>query len=172
MHCPTWNYYYSGYRKFLAGIKIPFPVITFSIRWYRPLKRFLKTDKERVFYMMGEQVICSFENYAYLKKQKECRIFYKGEKMAVTKKVIEAWGWQIVVLQRGWVVVGEMTKEGNACTLNNASVIRKWGTTNGLPELAASGPLLETKLEKATYPIRFHYLTSIMFLECSEQWNS
>ena len=90
--------------------------------------------------------------------------------MGVTKKVIEEWGWQIVVLQRGWVVVGKMMKEGNQCTLTDASVIRRWGTSNGLPELAESGPLPETKLEKATHPIRFHHLTSIMCLECSKSW--
>ena len=89
------------------------------------------------------------------------------------KKVIrEEWGWQIVVLQRGWVVVGEMTKEGNTCVLKNASVIRRWGTSNGLPELAENGPLTDTKLEKTTHPIRFHYLTSIMTLECSKNWKS
>lgn len=90
--------------------------------------------------------------------------------MAVTKKVIEDWSWQIVVLQRGWVVVGKMTKEGNACVLTEASVIRRWGTTGGLPELAEKGPLTETKLEKAAHPVRFHYLTSILTLECGAKW--
>lgn len=92
--------------------------------------------------------------------------------MAITKKCLEDWGWQIVVLQRGWVVVGQMTKEGNQCVLQNASVVRRWGTSNGLPELAESGPLPETKLEKATHPIRFHYLTSVLTLECGKKWKS
>lgn len=83
---------------------------------------------------------------------------------------MEDWGWQIVVLQRGWVVVGKMMKEGNACTLHDASVIRYWGTTGGLPELAEKGPLEKTKLEKSPHPIRFHYLTSIMTQECSKKW--
>lgn len=90
----------------------------------------------------------------------------------IKKVVREEWGWQIVVLQRGWVVVGEMTKEGNACVLHNASVIRRWGTSNGLPELAEFGPLPETKLEKATHPIRFHYMTVVLTLECSKKWRS
>lgn len=90
--------------------------------------------------------------------------------MAVVKKCLEDWGWQIVVLQRGWVVVGKMMKEGNACTLHDASIIRRWGTTGGLSELADKGPLPETKLEPAKLPIRFHYLTSILTLECSSKW--
>lgn len=92
--------------------------------------------------------------------------------MAIEKKIIENWGWQIVVLQRGWVVVGKMTKQNNRCELTEASVIRRWGTSNGLPELVECGPLPETKLEKATHPIRFHYLTSILTLECGPKWNS
>jgi hypothetical protein len=90
--------------------------------------------------------------------------------MAIVKKVTENWGWQIVVLQRGWVVVGKMEKVGNACILENASVIRRWGTTGGLPELADKGPLAETKLEPCSAPIRFHYLTSILTIECGAKW--
>lgn len=36
---------------------------------------------------------------------------------------------QIVVLNRGWVVVGNYSEDGDNCTLTDASVIRVWGTT-------------------------------------------
>lgn len=55
---------------------------------------------------------------------------------------------RIVVLQRGWVVVGRYTEDGDSIALEGASVIRRWGTTKGLGELA-SGPLPSTVLDKA-----------------------
>ena len=35
---------------------------------------------------------------------------------------------KIVILQRGWVMVGKFERNGSDCKLNNASVIRNWGT--------------------------------------------
>lgn len=81
-------------------------------------------------------------------------------------------GRQIVILQRGWVMVGLMKKTGYQCTLDDAAVIRKWGTTSGLPELADNGPLSGTVLEKTKQTIRFHYMTVIATLECSSKWKS
>ncbi len=39
---------------------------------------------------------------------------------------------KIVVLQRGWVMIGKFERNGSECKLHNASVIRCWGTTKGL----------------------------------------
>ena len=36
---------------------------------------------------------------------------------------------KIVVLQRGWIVVGRFERTETQCKLHNASVIRTWGTT-------------------------------------------
>lgn len=93
-----------------------------------------------------------------------------GSSKRKKKTKTEDWGWQIVILQRGWVMVGQMRKTGYQCVLHSASVIRRWGTTMGLPELAERGPLEETKLETATLPVRFHYMTVIATLECSDKW--
>ena len=79
--------------------------------------------------------------------------------------------YKIVVLQRGWVVVGKFLKEKEYGILENAAVIRRWGTTKGLPELV-NGPLPETILDKSQTPIRFHELTSIMILDCGDKWSS
>lgn len=49
---------------------------------------------------------------------------------------------KIVVLQRGWVVIGRFERNGNDCKLHNAHIIRTWGTTNGLGELAKGRRLL------------------------------
>ena len=48
---------------------------------------------------------------------------------------------RIIVLQRGWVAVGRFYQDGSACRLECAQIIRRWGTTRGLGELAAQGTL-------------------------------
>jgi len=78
---------------------------------------------------------------------------------------------QIAVLQRGWVYVGRFTQEGTSCKLSGASCIRKWGTSEGLGELASKGPLSDTKLDKCP-DILFHELTVINLMGCDEsKWN-
>lgn len=75
---------------------------------------------------------------------------------------------RIVILQRGWVMVGLFSQKGTQCFLHNASVIRRWGTTMGLGELATKGPLPETKLEP-TPLVQFHELTVIATIKCNEE---
>lgn len=63
---------------------------------------------------------------------------------------------RIVVLQRGWVAVGDLDRSAAPqLKLENASIIRRWGTTKGLGELAASGPLAQTVLDAAG-TLEFH----------------
>lgn len=76
-------------------------------------------------------------------------------------------GIKIVVLQRGWVVIGNYVQTGEYVHLTKCCVIRRWGTTQGLPELAIKGPLSETVLDKSP-EIRFHILTEIMSIKCDE----
>jgi hypothetical protein len=80
----------------------------------------------------------------------------------------ENWGKQIVILQRGWVIVGDITKNGEYFTCENGYIIRRWGTTNGLGQLASEGKQSETKLEP-TPKQRFHELTVINFIKCNEE---
>ena len=58
-------------------------------------------------------------------------------------------GVQIVVLDRGFVYVGDVTVDADWVTIRNARNIRRWGTTLGLGELAELGPRPETKLDPA-----------------------
>lgn len=55
-------------------------------------------------------------------------------------------GIAIVVLDRGFVYVGQATIDGDWCVINKAQNIRQWGTTRGLGELV-NGPLKDTKLD-------------------------
>lgn len=77
---------------------------------------------------------------------------------------------RIVVLQRGWVAVGEYSKSGTQCFLKNGSIVRRWGTANGLPQLASEGRLPNTVLDKSP-DIEFHELTEVLNIKCNpEKW--
>jgi hypothetical protein len=73
---------------------------------------------------------------------------------------------KIVVLQRGWVMIGYLERNGSECKLHNASVIRNWGTTKGLGELAKEGKLANTKLDKCNGLVEFDYLTVVCSISC------
>lgn len=68
---------------------------------------------------------------------------------------------KIVILQRGWVMIGDFKKEGQDCKLKNAFVIRRWGTSHGLGELAKKGPLTDTVLDPCFFDVDFDYLTVV-----------
>lgn len=56
-------------------------------------------------------------------------------------------GHNIVVLDRGFVYVGNVEMDGDFLRVTNCKNIRYWGTKNGLGELR-NGPLAETKLDE------------------------
>lgn len=79
---------------------------------------------------------------------------------------------KIVVLQRGWVVVGRFSQDGDMCHLDDASVVRIWGTTRGLGQLAKEGPTSSTRLDKTNAQVTFHILTTVLMVDCVEAiWN-
>ncbi len=71
---------------------------------------------------------------------------------------------RIVILQRGWVMVGRWHRDGDDCTLTDAQVIRRWGTTKGLGELVG-GPKSGTTADPAG-TVRFHILTMVGSFDC------
>lgn len=74
---------------------------------------------------------------------------------------------KICVLDRGWVLVGDLKKDNDEYILENAFVIRRWGTSEGLGELALNGPLKDTKLDK-TPLVMFNKEHLIMTISCDE----
>ena len=56
-------------------------------------------------------------------------------------------GFAIVVADRGFVYVGEVTHDGDWCVVRGARNIRRWGTTRGLGELVLGGPTKDTVLD-------------------------
>ena len=80
---------------------------------------------------------------------------------------------KIVILQRGWVMVGRFERNGSDCKLHNASVIRIWGTTEGIGEIAANGPLANTKLDRTYGVVEFDYLTVVASVSVEEsKWKA
>jgi len=80
---------------------------------------------------------------------------------------------RIVILQRGWVMVGKYSQDGPRCSLGSAYVIRVWGTKNGIGELALNGPTDGTKLDSTNGRVDFHELTVIATIQCnSKKWES
>ena len=77
-------------------------------------------------------------------------------------------GKNIVVLQRGWVVVGDVYKSGSEFTMKNASIIRVWGTTKGLGEIAEFGKTDKTVLDKCN-DITFHELSVVVLIDCNDK---
>jgi hypothetical protein len=75
---------------------------------------------------------------------------------------------KIVILQRGWVFVGRFSQDGPNCKLENAAVVRKWGTTKGLPEIAFYGPIPGNTVLDKSPTVRFHELTVIATIDCQE----
>lgn len=56
-------------------------------------------------------------------------------------------GLNIVILDRGFVYVGDVSIDGDWLLIQDAKNVRRWGTSQGLGELAAKGPQPETKLD-------------------------
>lgn len=57
---------------------------------------------------------------------------------------------RILVIEGGNVLVGDLspnTTEFGLLEVQNTAVVRRWGTTRGLGELAAQGPTANTQLD-------------------------
>ncbi|MCK5373764.1 MAG: hypothetical protein KAJ40_00620 [Alphaproteobacteria bacterium] len=74
---------------------------------------------------------------------------------------------QILILQRGWIVVGDVRKEGNYFISENTSVIRSWGTKKGIGEIALNGPTSTTKLDPCGV-LKAHELATVGIIDCEE----
>lgn len=79
-------------------------------------------------------------------------------------------GHKIVVLQRGWVAVGQLKYYGDEGVLTDSSIIRNWGTKKGLGQLALEGKTSETVLDPCG-TLRFKVGTEVLILDvASSKW--
>lgn len=80
-------------------------------------------------------------------------------------------GVKICVLQRGWVVVGRVSQTGSTVKIDDGSVIRRWGTTRGLGEIANGGPTAETVLDPVPR-VTVHELGVVAMIDCdASKWS-
>ena len=101
--------------------------------------------------------------------ESEIRKLLTGEEAKVEVKKTKA--KRILILQRGWIVVGDVWKEGNYFYSDNTSVVRTWGTTKGIGEIALNGPTSTTKLDPCG-AFSVHELAVVGIIECDgEKWN-
>lgn len=54
---------------------------------------------------------------------------------------------EIVVVNGGWVLLGDVTRVESGLQVTNGSVIRRWGTKEGLGQLVSSGRQSETIID-------------------------
>lgn len=71
---------------------------------------------------------------------------------------------RIVIAQRGFVFVGRFERDAEHVRLSNASVIRRWGTSQGLGELVG-GPLPDTVLDPCG-DVELHDLAVVASIAC------
>jgi hypothetical protein len=77
---------------------------------------------------------------------------------------------KIVILDKGFVSVGVWTEGAEWSVLDNAQIVRYWGTTRGLGEIAKNGPTPSTKLDP-TPRQRFPNRSIVNTIECDvENW--
>jgi hypothetical protein len=74
---------------------------------------------------------------------------------------------KIVILNRGWVMVGRVTEKDQKVIITNCSVIRVWGTTKGLGEIAFNGPTEKTILDPCP-TFTAHKLTVVGVMDVTE----
>ena len=79
---------------------------------------------------------------------------------------------RIAVLNRGWIVIGRVSQKKNKTFISNASIIRKWGTTKGLGELAEFGVLNNTILDKCN-DIEVETINVVLLMNCNkDSWKN
>lgn len=77
---------------------------------------------------------------------------------------------RIVVLQRGWIVVGYYSRANGRIKVSRASVLRRWGTSKGLGELIG-GPKSDTVLDPCG-DVDAHELAEVLTIKCdAAKWS-
>jgi hypothetical protein len=79
-------------------------------------------------------------------------------------------GHAIVVADRGHVWVGDVVTDGEWANIKGARIIRLWGTTKGLNQLANEGPLSGTKLDDRA-DVRVSMKAVIAIIPTKDRWS-
>ena len=80
---------------------------------------------------------------------------------------------KIFVLDRGWVIVAEVAGRsscGMTWLLGWTAVVRRWGTTGGLGELAVHGPQTKTILDTEPSGGEINHHSIMRVIPCGDAW--
>ena len=77
-------------------------------------------------------------------------------------------GMQLAILDRGFVYVGDVKTDSEWGIISNAKNVRRWGTKEGLGELALKGPLPDTQLDD-TGTVRAPMRSVIALIACNQR---
>ncbi len=66
------------------------------------------------------------------------------------------------MLDRGFVYVGKVSRQGDDLVIEDAKNVRRWGTERGLGQLASEGPQPNTRLDPT--PLITAPLKSLIYL--------
>ena len=81
--------------------------------------------------------------------------------------------YHIVVMRERFVLIGVLSQSDDALflLLDNAAVIRNWGTTRGLGQLALQGPQTNTKFDPEGGGLRLNKLEVSRIIPCTaKEW--
>lgn len=82
----------------------------------------------------------------------------------------ETHGLSLVVADRGFVWVGQVETTEDWVVITGGRAVRRWGTTEGLNQLANNGPLSGTKLD-APADLKVSRKALIALIPCeAEKW--
>jgi len=93
-------------------------------------------------------------------------LFSGSQKQAATQP--KDIGQNIVVLDRGFVVIGRVSEEGDYLVINDCNCIRLWGTTKGLGQLAREGKQHATVLDAQPRTV-VHKLQVVQIIDCEDE---
>lgn len=99
---------------------------------------------------------------------KQLKSLLNGDQCDCTPDIADG-GVRIVILQRGWVMVGRYSRYGSRCRLEHAAVIRCWGTTKGIGEIASGGPVKDKTILDECPDVEFHELTVVAEVLCEQK---
>ena len=76
----------------------------------------------------------------------------------------------IVILDRGWIFVGDLSREDNVCTLANPINVRRW--QGGFGKLTEGANSAQAVLDKCDSVIRFDASAIKFVVPISETWEN
>ena len=131
---------------------------------YYTTPRYERPDMEFVF-ANGTKTVAMCVSQLYLLEQVINQRADAPVQRSIAMKAMKA----IVVVEAGWVLIGEYVaaEGGKPAHMTDAAVIRRWGTTAGLGQIALTGPTNETILDPCGMVVFDNPQAILFVIKCS-----